>query len=619
MKTLNDKVGAAQAMLPLFAGGTPVMDIQRRARSRSRAWRWFVLAASWTILTFLYASRSAWTEDSRSRQHTCASPSCRRNEAWLVRAKHGAVASENELCSEIGVETLKKGGNAVDAAISTTLCIGVVNMFSSGIGGGGFMTVRIPTPVDNSTSKGFTIDFRETAPAAAKDTMYVGRPDQARWGGLAVGIPGELRGLKRAHDMWGTMSWKELVIPSVELAKGWRVSKELERRIELASQVMHNMPDWKAVFAPKGCLLREGDIIRRTALSHTLAKIAEEGPDAFYTGPIAEALVTKIQQTGGIMTLEDLAGYQVIVAPALEGSYRGRKIYTTHAPTSGPVLLHMLNLLEQFADFVEEGRTSLNVHRVLEIMKFGFAARTKICDPAFVGQDSARILEIPTKEYAQFIFPNITDDHTHTPGYYHPVYDVPIDHGTSHSSIVDKDGMAVAITSTVNLIFGSLVLDPVTGVILNDEMDDFSIPGVPNAFGLPPSPYNYPKPGKRPLSSTSPTIIEDLDGSFSVAIGASGGTRIFPAVFQTLVNLDWGLDASAAVEYGRVHDQLYPQLVDVDNIYPSEILEDLKQKGHNITVGDISRIAAVVQVVIKQGDTLYAASDSRKRGKAAGY
>ncbi|KAI0341981.1 gamma-glutamyltranspeptidase [Trametopsis cervina] len=623
MKTLADADDVTKtaeteaALLPLHFASDNAGKTGRRYGSR--AWRIFILVAAWAGFSFLYTTRNAWSDDFVTSTHTCGSLSCARNPAYLIKAKHGAVASENIVCSELGVSTMKKGGNAVDAAVATTMCIGVTNMFSSGIGGGGFMTVRIPTPEGNKTSEVYTVDFRETAPAAATETMYVGRARDARWGGLAVGVPGELRGLKKAHEMWGKLEWKDLVAPSVELAKGWKVSKLLEMRIETISPVVHNEPDWKAVFAPNGCLLREGDIIRRTALSRTLARVAEEGPDAFYTGPVAESIVAKVQATGGIMTLKDLAQYDVRVAPALEGTYRGKKIYTSHAPTSGPVLVYMLNLLEQFEDFVDEGRTSLNVHRILEIMKFGFAARTRISDPSYRKHDSAKIDEIPTKEYAKVIFPNITDNYTHPPEYYNPVYDVPMDHGTSHSSIVDKDGMVVAITSTVNLVFGSLVLDSATGVILNDEMDDFSIPGVPNAFGLYPSPYNYPQPGKRPLSSTAPTILEDADGEFAIAIGASGGSRIFPSVFQTLVNMDWGLDPSAAIEYGRLHDQLFPLAVEADNIYPSRILQDLRRKGHNITVSDISRAGAVVQVVAKQGDTIYAASDSRKLGKAAGY
>jgi len=179
--------------------------------------------------------------------------------------------------------------------------------------------------------------------------------------------------------------------------------------------------------------------------------------------------------------------------------------------------------------------------------------------------------------------------------------------------------MAVSITSTVNTVFGSTVIDPVTGVILNNEMDDFSVPGTPNGFGLWPSPYNYPEPGKRPLSSTVPAIIENPDGSFYAAIGGSGGSRIFGSVLQVLLNLDWGLDASKAVEFGRLHDQLYPLTVDADDVYPSEILDILRDLGHNITVSDINRVAAVVQLVFQKDGIIYAASDSRKNGIAAGY
>ncbi|KAJ3521066.1 hypothetical protein NMY22_g12468 [Coprinellus aureogranulatus] len=537
-----------------------------------------------------------------------------RNPAYLIKAHNGAVASENRICSELGVDVLKKGGNAVDAAVATTFCIGVVNMFSSGIGGGGFMTVRIPPSAEGEASEVYTIDFRETAPALANETMYRDRPESSRFGGLAVGVPGELRGLQEAHRLWGSLSWEALVQPSVEIAKGWKVDAELAKRMTWFPFMLQN-PDWSDIFAPEGRYLKEGEIIRRTNLSKTLTTIAKDGADAFYKGPIADSILEKIRSTGGIMEQSDLDGYKVRIQPALQGTFRGRKVYTSHAPTSGPVLLHMFNLVEHY-DMKE--RDGLNMHRIVEIMKFGFAARTRICDPEFTNS-SRRIDEISTHKYADHIFANITDDTTHPPEYYNPEFDIKVDHGTSHTSVVDKSGMAVSLTSTVNFIFGSQVLDPVTGVILNNEMDDFSTPGVPNGFGLFPSPYNYPQPGKRPLSSTVPTIIEHEDGSFFLAVGGSGGSQIFPAVYQTILNLDWGLDASEAVEYGRLHDQLYPLVTFADDVYPAHILEDLKQRGHNVTVVDVNRVAAVVQLIVQQNGTIYAASDSRKNGIAAGY
>ncbi|KAF9531606.1 gamma-glutamyltranspeptidase [Crepidotus variabilis] len=538
-----------------------------------------------------------------------------RNPSYLIRAYNGAVASENKRCSDIGVDIMKFGGNAVDAAIAATFCTGVVNMFSSGIGGGGFMVVRIPPHANANSSEIYSIDFREMAPTRANTRMYVDQPLKARYGGLSIGVPGELRGLQEAHERWGSLPWSQLVQPSVKLAAGWEVDRELGRRIPWFQDLMLNNPDWMAIFAPNGTLLKEGEIIRRTNLSRTLSVIAEEGPGAFYKGPIADSIIRKVRETGGILSQSDLQKYNVLVNRAMKGTYRGRRVYTTHAPTSGPVLLHLLNLMEHFDLRKMNG---LNVHRLVEAMKFGFAARTKICDPAY-SNSTRSINEIPTKAFAKLLIANITDDRTHPPDYYKPVFDVPTDHGTSHTSVVDRNGMAVAITSTINLIFGSQVMDPETGIILNDEMDDFSTPGFPNGFGLWPSPYNYPEPGKRPLSSIAPTIIENSDGTFYVAIGGSGGSRIFPAIFQTLLNLDWGMNVQEAVEYGRLHNQLYPLEVDADNTYPQKFLNALIERGHVISIKDITRVGAVINAIVQKDGVIYAASDSRKNGIAAGY
>jgi len=248
----------------------------------------------------------------------------------------------------------------------------------------------------------------------------------------------------------------------------------------------------------------------------------------------------------------------------------------------------------------------------------GFAARTRLCDPAFLN-DSTQISEIPTKEYASSIFPNITDDTTHGASYYHPSFDVPDDHGTTHTSVFDYDGMAVSLTSTVNLVFGSRVMDPDTGIILNDEMDDFSKPGLPNAFGLLPSPYNYPAPGKRPLSSTAPTIVTQEDGTFFLSLGGSGGSFIFPSIIQSLLNVDWGMDIRAAIEAPRVFDQLFPQVSIVETTYSQQAIDGLRQRGHNVTMWDVLESFAAIQGVMQLDGHITAASDSRKWGVAAGY
>ena len=300
----------------------------------------------------------------------------------------------------------------------------------------------------------------------------------------------------------------------------------------------------------------------------------------------------------------------------------GKKVYTTQAPTSGPILLSILNILSLIPDFTTEA-SSLNMHRFVEALKFGFGQRTELADPAFLSQpDLDRISQIPTMEEALRIRPNITDDKTHPLDYYHPKFDIVNDHGTMHLSIVDSDGMAIALTSTVNLIFGSRVMDRATGVILNDEMDDTSTPGVPNAFGLAPSPFNYPEAHKRPLSSTCPTIIESADGHVEMVLGGSGGSRIFSSVLQTILNFYlWGMDLSQAIEAPRLHHQLLPTQLSVETGYSNKTLAGLLGRGHEVSWIDIDLGVAEVQAVAVQGGgkrwrKVWAASDSRKGGVA---
>ncbi|KAJ3494949.1 hypothetical protein NMY22_g20000 [Coprinellus aureogranulatus] len=402
---------------------------------------------------------------------------------------------------------------------------------------------------------------------------------------------------------------------------------------------------WRAVFAPGGRVVREGEWVRRTNLSRTLRTIALEGPEAFYRGPIADSILRTIERTGGILSSSDLQSYTPIVRRALTGTWKSngkrRTVYTTHAPTSGPVLLHMLNLMEGLEEREVQEDGGVSVHRRVEAMKFGFAARTRVADPAFVnGTVRERMERIPTKAYAKGILANLTDDTTHPPSYYNPEYDVPTDHGTSHTSIIDSQGMAVSITSSINRVFGSQVIDPDTGVILNDEMDDFSVPGKPNGWGRMEADEgflvlgatdNYPAPFKRPLSSTAPTIIENEDGSLFLVVGGAGGSRIFPSVFQVILNVVDAenrvsssadssiLDLSAAVERSRLHNQLFPNVVDVDRPMGEGVVDALRGRGHVVEYLPKGRTSAVVNVVGVKGGRIFAASDSRKNGVAAGY
>ncbi|KAG0226111.1 hypothetical protein BGW41_004270 [Actinomortierella wolfii] len=536
------------------------------------------------------------------------------NTPSLIRAKHGAVAAEEVHCSEIGVQVLKDGGNAVDAAIASCLCIGTVNMFSAGIGGGGFMTIRLP----NGTVE--VIDFRETAPAGATERMYTQDPMLAQKGGLSVAVPGEIRGLEMAHKRHGKLPWERLFAPSIRLARdGWVVGPELARRIQIAKEMMETVPEWSEVFAPKGKALREGELIQRKALAKTLETIAKEGPDSFYTGAIAQSMVDHIQKNGGILTMKDLAGYRPLLKEPIVGYYQGRKVYTTPAPTSGPVLISLLNILERYNVGRDKSLAPIEVHRLIEAMKFGYAQRTDLGDPDFVDLEST-IDHIISKDTAAHIRHNISDKHTFPVEYYDPHWGPIENHGTTHMSTVDEHNMAVALTSTVNLLFGSKLLDPNTGIILNDEMDDFSIPGRSNAFGLYPSPFNYPAPGKRPLSSCVPTIIE-RDGEFELALGGSGGSRITTSVLQTILNVyNHGMNIMEAIESPRVHHQLMPNVADFESGYSAKAIDFARSRGHNVTVSDIRLAKAEIQGVMRLEDGYaYAASDSRKHGVAAGY
>ncbi|CEQ40121.1 SPOSA6832_01714 [Sporobolomyces salmonicolor] len=570
-----------------------------------------------------------------------------RNPSYLVSGWEGAVATEEGRCSQIGVDVLRENGTAVDAALAAALCIGVLNSFSSGIGGGGFMVIRPPSvsSLSPTCAHPIAIDFRETAPTGSTPDMFTadapGHKGDSNWdaaraskiGGLAVGVPGEIRGFEAAYKACGGgVSWERIFAPSVELAREFKVGKELHRRLNARwtgtdqgptiSEWMKDEEDWRDMFMKDGGreFLQEGDIVRREAYANTLEIIAKTGADAFYLqgSPIADNLVKTIRRAGGILTAEDLASYRPIVRRAAEETYRGRKYYTGHYPSGGPIITHLLNVLDGFQEYADEGRTGRGQHRFLEALKFAFAARTQVGDPRFV-DNAAKLAEIPTREYAAAVRANITDE-THPLAYYHPRFDVQTDHGTTHLSVIDRHGGAVALTSTVNLLFGSRVMDKETGVILNDEMDDFATPGLPDAFGLRPSPFNYPSPGKRPLSSTAPLIMDHRSGETWLAIGGSGGSRIFGSVAQVLLNLDWGYDVDNAVQQPRVHHQLLPDFVTVESGYRDDLLDELRSRGHNLTLFDINVGIAEVQAVLRDRDgKFFASSDSRKNGIPAAF
>ncbi|CEI93621.1 Putative Gamma-glutamyltransferase [Rhizopus microsporus] len=509
----------------------------------------------------------------------------------IAKGTKGAVAVEAEQCSNIGVEILKKGGNAVDAAIASNLCIGVIDTFATGIGGGGFMLIRSP----NGTFE--FIDFRETAPAGATEDMFVKDPMLAQHGGLSVAVP---------H---GKLPWHTLFEPSIHLAREGFKSEQ---------GWMSNLTEWTDIYYKNGRPAKAGEIIKSPRLADTLESVAKYGADAFYEGKIAESLVEKIQSSGGIVTLDDFKGYTPVIRPTISTFYNGRKVITTSEPTSGRVLISVLNLIERF-QFKVEGLTGLNVHRLIEALKFGAAFRTELADPDFI-DNRDRKDELGTKDYAATIRQKITDDKTHDVLYYGPKFDNIESHGTMHLSVVDENDGAVALTSTVNLMFGSHLLDERTGVVLNDQMDDFSIPGTPNKFGLYPSKYNYIAPKKRPLSSITPVIIE-RDGLLEMVLGGSGGSLIPTATLHAIINvLEYGKDVYSAVASPRVHHQLMPNMVIAERGFDKRIEKELIKRNHTIFRLPSKYCVSAVQIVKRNEDgTIEAASDPRKMGLAAAY
>ncbi|KAJ3324532.1 Dynein heavy chain 1, axonemal, partial [Blyttiomyces sp. JEL0837] len=495
-----------------------------------------------------------------------------------IKAKNGAVSSENSLCSNAGVDMLKQGGSAVDAAIATSLCIGVTNMYSSGIGGGGFMLLR------SANGSYEYIDFREEAPAEAFTDMYNSNPKDAQIGGLSVAVPGEIRGFELAHKRHGKLPWAKLFQSSIEICEqGWHVTAMLEKRMKGASELILRDAEFRGVFAPNGVLLTAGQLIKRPKLGKALRRIAEFGPDEFYVGEIAKSLVNTTQSAGGILTMKDMSSYQAKMHDPLVGFYHGRRVITTPAPSSGGVILSILNILEGF-NLQMEGVTGLNIHRLIESWKFGFAQRSLLGDPidpiyTNISQIEQAMLQ---KENAAVIRKKISSSKTFDPDYYSPKFDILDDHGTMHVSVLTAGGDAVSLTSTVNLIFGAQIMDPEFGIILNDEMDDFSIPGVPNAFGLAPSPYNFIHPFKRPLSSCVPVMVEK-DGEIEIVSGASGGSRIITSTLQNIVSMmDFGMNVAEASKQPRLHHQLSPNEIMVEYEFDAQISKYLEARGHKI-------------------------------------
>ncbi len=550
---------------------------------------------------------------------------------WATRNK-GIAATANQEASRAAAEILRAGGNAVDGAVAAALALGVVQPDSSGLGGGGFAVVW-----SAKDKKARVLDFRETAPAAASKDMFVvdgkADPQESRWGGLAVATPGEPAGLAELESRYGKLGLLRVAQPAIRLARdGYTVSHHQYCSIDVRRPgclppvqfvpppplVEHDLLR-PLVFGRGDAMLDERAVVKRPELARTLEALGRRGPSAIYAGPVAKSIAATVQARGGVLTVADLAGYKPLWREPLVGKFRGLDVWTAPAPAGGLTELEVLQILDARPALTALGRgSSATNHVIAEALKHAFADRARaLGDPAFV-----KVLEekLTSAAYAKTLAARISDDKVLAPAAYGDKdlagpADAPHDHGTSHLCVADGEGNVVGLTTTVNLLFGSRVVDPVSGIVLNDEMDDFSAqPGAPNAFGLIGAFANAVAPGKRPLSSMTPTIVT-RDGEPILCVGAAGGPTIVSATVQTIVNMvDFGLDVSAAVAAPRIHAQWMPNALVAEPDVPEDVVAALGKRGHKVV--RMPTLAAVHAVALSP-ERLTATSDPRYGGAPA--
>ncbi|XP_034489485.1 scoloptoxin SSD14 [Drosophila innubila] len=509
----------------------------------------------------------------------------------------GAVVSNGIGCAEVGGNMLQDGGSAVDAAIATLLCEGIMLPQSMGIGGGFVATIYT-----RRTGKVETVIARESAPAAAHKEMFVGQKEVT--GAMSGAVPGEILGYWEMHQKYGRLPWKNLFQPSIKLARdGHVVSRYLAAAIKSKLKQIQKDPALSKMFLDdQGKPYVEHDYIKRTSLADTLERIANNGAGEFYGGHTGIKFVEDIKRLGGIITLDDLKNFKVRwdsdnhISAKVSG---GLTLYTTPLPSSGPILAFMLNVMSDLDTDDEE----IFWHRVVETFKHAYGQRSNLGDyendPVYGPSIKKTLDKMLGPELVKHVRELIKDTST-SQDYLHygANFTVEPDHGTAHMNVLAPNGDAIAVTSTVNTYFGAKVASPQTGIILNDEMDDFSTPGVINSFGVPSSPANYIHPHKRPMSSMNPSIVIDKNGDVRLLVGAAGGTRITTSVAAVILKYLIRDDSIRnAVNDGRLHHQLIPMRVDYESVASKNVVDYLKKVGHttveNLGDGGFAAVTAI--------------------------
>ena len=537
-----------------------------------------------------------------------------------VAARHGMVVAQEARAARIGVDILQRGGNAVDAAVATGFALAVTYPRAGNIGGGGYMVIHLAHR-DLDT----TIDYRETAPAAITRDIFLDErgeadPRKSRDCALAIGVPGTVAGLALAHAKYGSgvFTFGELIAPAIALARdGIPVEGDTADSLPGSRSRLARWPaSAKIFFGADGRPLGPGATLVQSDLAETLSAIARDGADAFYRGPIADRIVAAVRAGGGVMTRADLEAYRPIERAPVRGSYRGHDIVSMPPSSSGGViLLEILNILEGYPELASDEARRL--HLMIEAMKLAYADRAAFLgDPARVAAPLARLT---SKRYAAELRARIDPEHARPAAELRPALPAPREGGnTTHFSVIDRFGNAVSNTTTLNFSYGVGLVADGTGVLLNNELDDFAAkPGAPNAYGLLGGDANAPGPGKRPLSSMSPTIVLK-DGKPLLITGSPGGSRIITTVLQVIVNvIDRKLPVAEAVAAPRVHHQWWPDEVMVERGFSPDLIRALEARGHRVVEGLPPTSANSILVT---PDGLVGAADNRTRGAlAAGY